>query len=179
MREQEPSPGDAKLGRGPGRALDIVRVDSGRSTDVAFQHFRALSRDAYVRGIAMALDPPTETRVERHEVLGRALVGVRDDALLDRGVTDPEEVVLVVSQTRHRMIRHGAGQLVVAPFAQPRCARLAVAKRLQGVIGRQRLVDVMQERRCLDKRQVDRVPARVDGSRQERGDLGDGGAVHR
>jgi len=118
----------------------------------------------------MARTPAVETLLERDHTLRGALVSVGHDALLDGSRARPGGRA-GRSEARHRVRDDGARKLRVAGIRQPRGAGLAVAQRLERMVRRQGLVDVMEERGCLDQPPVDRDAGAPGAIGQERGYL--------
>jgi len=120
--------------------------------------------------------PAVEALFERDHAPGGAFVGIGDDAFLDGAVPDPGRDTGIV-QARHGMDDERPGQLGVTGFTEPRGTGLAVAQRPQGVIGRQGLVDIMEERGSLDQASIDSDAGARRAIGQERGHLGHDGHV--
>lgn len=75
------------------------------------------------------------------------------------------------------MRRHAPCQLRMAGFSEPGGASVAVPKHPVGVIDREGLVDVMEERGSLDEPSIDVETGLAGAMGKERGELGDHGHV--
>ena len=75
------------------------------------------------------------------------------------------------------MRRHRAGQLRMTGTGQPGRRAVTMAEVVRRVVGRERLVDIVEQRRRLDEPAIDDHAARLDASRQPARDLGHGARV--
>jgi hypothetical protein len=114
----------------------------------------------------MSSAPACEPLVEAdHTTLG-PLVRVRHDALFEGGGPRPRGIRLI-GQPAHRVAVHGRRELLPAVGLEPARRRMAMAQDPERVVSRERLVDVMQQRRGLDEGPLDRAARAGQGVGQE------------
>ena len=113
----------------------------------------------------------------RLEALAGTLVRVGDDPFLAGRERRPATIPLAVEQAGHRVARHGPRQLRMTGPGQPRRRPVAVREAARGIVGRERLVGVVEQGRRLDQAAIDGDPALLDPGRQPAGHLAHGACV--
>ncbi len=179
---------------GPAEATDAVRLHAGEAADLAFEGIRAGQHQRGRRvgpagsarrpvvgpehglpgpGRVPAL-PRREPRRHRPEALAGPLVGVGDDPGFHGRCREAGGVV-IVGEAGHGVVPDQRRQLAQAARLQPGRGPVAVTE--AGHATGRDLVHVVEQRRRLDRADVDRQPVAGDRVRQPRRDVRDGARV--